>query len=240
MTFARGNASHRRRVTPPRATDLAMTVVRTLFSDADGASVATVNADEDGDKRDRANAPAQTEKDENRDDDDDDGDDASRADDGALAGVSPIKKTSPRVASEDEREPWTSPRPTADGEASFRFDSTFGDDSSSARGVDDDGSFESADDATMVAFNATFDSCVDAHDVTFHSVVANRSMLEEDDLSDFFDFGSTRAKKKKFRARVGAVIRAVVAFVGGFVVAREVAVRVSAKMEERERRRKCE
>jgi len=216
-----------------------MTVVRKLFSDADGASVATVNADEDGDKRDRANAPAQTEKDENRDDDDDDGDDASRADDGALAGVSPIKKASPRVASEDEREPWTSPRPTADGEASFLFNSTFEDDSSSARGVDDDGSFESADDATMVAFNATFDSCVDAHDVTFHSVVANHSILE-DDLSDDFEFDSTRAKKKKFRARVGAVIRAAVAFVGGFVVAREVAVRVSAKMEERERRRKCE
>ena len=218
-----------------------MTVVRKLFSDAVGASVATVNAGEDGDKRDRANAPAQTEEDDNRDDDDDDDDDeASRADDGALAGVSPIKKTSPRVASDDERATWTSPRPTADGEASFRFDSTFEDDSSSARGVDDDGSFESADDATMVAFNATFDSCVDAHDLTFHSVVANRSMLE-DDLSDDFEFDdSTRVKKKKLRARVGAVIRAAVAFVGGFIVAREVAVRVSAKMEERERRRKCE
>jgi hypothetical protein len=211
-----------------------MTVVRKLFSDADGASVATVNAGEEGDKRDRANAPAQTEEDDNRDDD---GDEASRADDGALAGVSPIRKTSPRVASEDESATWTSPRPTADGEASFRFNSTFEDDSSSARGVDDDGSFESADDATMVVFNATFDSCVDAHDVTFFSVVANRSMLE-DDLSDDFEFGdSTGAKKKKFRARVGAVIRAAVAFVGGFVIAREVAVRVSAKMEERERRR---
>ncbi len=221
----------RRIVTPPRdarASDRshAMTVARKLFSNADGASVATVHSDEDGDAR-AMNARARA-KDE-RDDDGDDGD-ASRAGEGALAGVSPITPNFPRVAIEDESETWTSPRPTAEGEASFRFDSTF--DTSPAREMDDDASFESAN-ATMAGLNMTFES-VDAHDATFHSVMVNRSTLSDD-----FEFDdSKRAEKKKFRARVETVIRAVMALVGGFVVAREVAARVSAKMEARERRRK--
>ena len=201
----------------------AMTVARKLFSDADGASTrtsaATASSDEDGGAR-AMNARSLAK--------DDDGD-ASRAGEGAIAGLSPIESNVSRVAIEDERETWTSPRPTAEGEASFRFDSTF--DASPAREMDDDASFESAD-ATMVGLNVTFES-VDARDATFHSVMVNRSTSSDD-----FEFDdSKRAEKKKFRARVETVIRAVMALVGGFVVAREVAARVSAKMEAPERRR---
>ena len=201
----------------------AMTVARKLFSDADGASTrtsaATASSDEDGGAR-AMNARSLAK--------DDDGD-ASRAGEGAIAGLSPIESNVSRVAIEDERETWTSPRPTAEGEASFRFDSTF--DASPAREMDDDASFESAD-ATMMGLNATFES-VDARDATFHSAMVNRSTSSDD-----FEFDdSKRAEKKKFRARGETVIRAVMALVGGFVVACEVAARVSAKMEAPERRR---
>ena len=222
MTFIR------RIVTPPRDArarerSRAMTVARQLFSDA---SAATASSDADGGAR-AMNARSLA-KDDERDDDDD----ASRAGEGAIAGIagmSPIESNVSRVAIEDERETWTSPRPTAEGEASFRFDSTF--DASPAREMDDDASFESAD-ATMMGLNATFES-VDARDATFHSAMVNRSTSSED-----FEFDdSKRAEKKKFRARVETVIRAVMALVGGFVVAREAAARVSAKMEAPERRR---
>ena len=226
MTFIR------RIVTPPRDArererSRAMTVARKLFSDADGAvgaSAATASSDEDGGAR--AMNARRFAKDDERDDDGD----ASRAGEGAIAGLSPIESNVSRVAIEDERETWTSPRPTAEGEASFRFDSTF--DTSPAREMDDDASFESAN-ATMVGLNMTFES-VDAHDATFHSVMVNRSTSSDD--FEFVD-DSKRAEKKKFRARVETVIRAVMALVGGFVVAREVAARVSAKMEAPERRR---
>ena len=225
MTFIR------RIVTPPRDArarerSRAMTVARKLFSDADGGFAATASSDEDGGAR--AMNARRFAKDDERDDDGD----ASRAGEGAIAGIaglSPIESNVSRVAIEDERETWTSPRPTAEGEASFRFDSTF--DTSPAREMDDDASFESAN-ATMVGLNMTFES-VDAHDATFHSVMVNRSTSSDD-----FEFDdSKRAEKKKFRARVETVIRAVMALVGGFVVAREVAARVSAKMEAPERRR---
>ena len=199
----------------------AMTVARKLFSDADGGFAATASSDEDGGAR-AMNARRFAK------DDDDDGD-ASRAGEGAIAGMSPIEPNVSRVAIEDESETWTSPRPTVEGEASFRFDSTF--DTSPAREMDDDASFESAD-ATMMGLNATFES-VDARDATFHSAMVNRSTSSDD-----FEFDdSKRAEKKKFRARVETVIRAVMALVGGFVVAREAAARVSAKMEAPERRR---
>ena len=221
MTFIR------RIVTPPRDArarerSRAMTVARQLFSDA---SAATASSDADGGAR-AMNARSLA-KDDERDDDDD----ASREGEGegAIAGLSPIESNVSRVAIEDERETWTSPRPTAEGEASFRFDSTF--DASPAREMDDDASFESAD-ATMMGLNATFES-VDARDATFHSAMVNRSTSSED-----FEFDdSKRAEKKKFRARVETVIRAVMALVGGVVVAREAAARVSAKMEAPERRR---
>ncbi len=219
MTFIR------RIVTPPRDArarerSRAMTVARQLFSDA---SAATASSDADGGAR-AMNARSLA-KDDERDDDGD----ASRAGEGAIAGLSPIESNVSRVAIEDERETWTSPRPTAEGEASFRFDSTF--DASPAREMDDDASFESAD-ATMMGLNATFES-VDARDATFHSAMVNRSTSSDD-----FEFDdSKRAEKKKFRARVETVIRAVMALVGGFVVAREAAARVSAKMEAPERRR---
>lgn len=222
MTFIR------RIVTPPRDArarerSRAMTVARQLFSDA---SAATASSDADGGAR-AMNARSLA-KDDERDDDGD----ASRAGEGAIAGIaglSPIESNVSRVAIEDERETWTSPRPTAEGEASFRFDSTF--DTSPAREMDDDASFESAD-ATMMGLNATFES-VDARDATFHSAMVNRSTSSDD-----FEFDdSKRAEKKKFRARVETVIRAVMALVGGFVVAREAAARVSAKMEAPERRR---
>ena len=220
MTFIR------RIVTPPRDArarerSRAMTVARKLFSDADGGFAATASSDEDGGAR-AMNARRFAK------DDDDDGD-ASRAGEGAIAGMSPIEPNVSRVAIEDESETWTSPRPTVEGEASFRFDSTF--DTSPAREMDDDASFESAD-ATMMGLNATFES-VDARDATFHSAMVNRSTSSED-----FEFDdSKRAEKKKFRARVETVIRAVMALVGGFVVAREVAARVSAKTEAPKRRR---
>ena len=220
MTFIR------RIVTPPRDArarerSRAMTVARKLFSDADGGFAATASSDEDGGAR-AMNARRFAK------DDDDDGD-ASRAGEGAIAGMSPIEPNVSRVAIEDESETWTSPRPTVEGEASFRFDSTF--DTSPAREMDDDASFESAD-ATMMGLNVTFES-VDARDATFHSVMVNRSTSSDD-----FEFDdSKRAEKKKFRARVETVIRAVMALVGGFVVAREVAARVSAKMEAPKRRR---
>ena len=220
MTFIR------RIVTPPRDArarerSRAMTVARKLFSDADGGFAAMASSDEDGGAR-AMNARRFAK------DDDDDGD-ASRAGEGAIAGMSPIEPNVSRVAIEDESETWTSPRPTVVGEASFRFDSTF--DTSPAREMDDDASFESAD-ATMVGLNVTFES-VDARDATFHSVMVNRSTSSDD-----FEFDdSKRAEKKKFRARVETVIRAVMALVGGFVVAREAAARVSAKMEAPERRR---
>ena len=220
MTFIR------RIVTPPRDArarerSRAMTVARQLFSDA---SAATASSDADGGAR-AMNARSLA-KDDERDDDGD----ASRAGEGAIAGMSPIEPNVSRVAIEDESETWTSPRPTVEGEASFRFDSTF--DTSPAREMDDDASFESAN-ATMVGLNMTFES-VDAHDATFHSVMVNRSAS-----SDEFEFvdDSKRAEKKKFRARVETVIRAVMALVGGFVVAREVAARVSAKTEAPKRRR---
>ena len=221
MTFIR------RIVTPPRDArarerSRAMTVARKLFSDADGGFAATASSDEDGGAR-AMNARRFAK------DDDDDGD-ASRAGEGAIAGMSPIEPNVSRVAIEDESETWTSPRPPVEGEASFRFDSTF--DTSPAREMDDDASFESAN-ATMVGLNMTFES-VDAHDATFHSVMVNRSTSSDD--FEFVD-DSKRAEKKKFRARVETVIRAVMALVGGFVVAREVAARVSAKMEAPERRR---
>ena len=220
MTFIR------RIVTPPRDArarerSRAMTVARQLFSDA---SAATASSDADGGAR-AMNARSLA-KDDERDDDGD----ASRAGEGAIAGLSPIESNVSRVAIEDERETWTSPRPTAEGEASFRFDSTF--DTSPAREMDDDASFESAN-ATMMGLNMTFES-VDAHDATFHSVMVNRSASSDD--FEFVD-DSKRAEKKKFRARVETVIRAVMALVGGFVVAREAAARVSAKMEAPERRR---
>ena len=220
MTFIR------RIVTPPRDArarerSRAMTVARKLFSDADGGFAATASSDEDGGAR-AMNARRFAK------DDDDDGD-ASRAGEGAIAGMSPIEPNVSRVAIEDESETWTSPRPTVEGEASFRFDSTF--DTSPAREMDDDASFESAN-ATMMGLNMTFES-VDARDATFHSVMVNRSTSSDD-----FEFDdSKRAEKKKFRARVETVIRAVMALVGGFVVAREVAARVSAKMEAPKRRR---
>ena len=222
MTFIR------RIVTPPRDArarerSRAMTVARQLFSDA---SAATASSDADGGAR-AMNARSLEAKDDERDDDGD----ASRAGEGegAIAGLSPIESNVSRVAIEDERETWTSPRPTAEGEASFRFDSTF--DASPAREMDDDASFESAD-ATMMGLNATFES-VDARDATFHSAMVNRSTSSDD-----FEFDdSKRAEKKKFRARVETVIRAVMALVGGFVVAREVAARVSAKTEAPKRRR---
>ena len=220
MTFIR------RIVTPPRDArarerSRAMTVARQLFSDA---SAATASSDADGGAR-AMNARSLA-KDDERDDDGD----ASRAGEGAIAGMSPIEPNVSRVAIEDESETWTSPRPTVEGEASFRFDSTF--DTSPAREMDDDASFESAN-ATMMGLNMTFES-VDAHDATFHSVMVNRSAS-----SDEFEFvdDSKRAEKKKFRARVETVIRAVMALVGGFVVAREVAARVSAKTEAPKRRR---
>ena len=223
MTFIR------RIVTPPRDArarerSRAMTVARKLFSDADGGFAATASSDEDGGAR-AMNARRFAK------DDDDDGD-ASRAGEGegAIAGLSPIESNVSRVAIEDERETWTSPRPTAEGEASFRFDSTF--DTSPAREMDDDASFESAN-ATMMGLNMTFES-VDAHDATFHSVMVNRSASSDD--FEFVD-DSKRAEKKKFRARVETVIRSVMALVGGFVVAREVAARVSAKTEAPKRRR---
>ena len=220
MTFIR------RIVTPPRDArarerSRAMTVARQLFSDA---SAATASSDEDGGAR--AMNARRFAKDDERDDDGD----ASRAGEGAIAGLSPIESNVSRVAIEDESETWTSPRPPVEGEASFRFDSTF--DTSPAREMDDDASFESAN-ATMVGLNMTFES-VDAHDATFHSVMVNRSTSSDD--FEFVD-DSKRAEKKKFRARVETVIRAVMALVGGFVVAREVAARVSAKMEAPERRR---
>ena len=220
MTFIR------RIVTPPRDArarerSRAMTVARKLFSDADGGFAATASSDEDGGAR-AMNARRFAK------DDDDDGD-ASRAGEGAIAGMSPIEPNVSRVAIEDESETWTSPRPTVEGEASFRFDSTF--DTSPAREMDDDASFESAN-ATMMGLNTTFES-VDARDATFHSVMVNRSTSSED-----FEFDdSKRAEKKKFRARVETVIRSVMALVGGFVVAREVAARVSAKTEAPKRRR---
>ena len=222
MTFIR------RIVTPPRDArarerSRAMTVARQLFSDA---SAATASSDADGGAR-AMNARSLEAKDDERDDDGD----ASRAGEGegAIAGLSPIESNVSRVAIEDERETWTSPRPTAEGEASFRFDSTF--DASPAREMDDDASFESAD-ATMMGLNATFES-VDARDATFHSAMVNRSTSSDD-----FEFDdSKRAEKKKFRARVETVIRSVMALVGGFVVAREVAARVSAKTEAPKRRR---
>ena len=220
MTFIR------RIVTPPRDArarerSRAMTVARKLFSDADGGFAATASSDEDGGAR-AMNARRFAK------DDDDDGD-ASRAGEGAIAGMSPIEPNVSRVAIGDERETWTSPRPTVEGEASFRFDSTF--DTSPAREMDDDASFESAD-ATMMGLNATFES-VDARDATFHSAMVNRSTSSDD-----FEFDdSKRAEKKKFRARVETVIRSVMALVGGFVVAREVAARVSAKTEAPKRRR---
>ncbi len=221
MTFIR------RIVTPPRDArarerSRAMTVARQLFSDA---SAATASSDADGGAR-AMNARSLA-KDDERDDDGD----ASREGEGegAIAGLSPIESNVSRVAIEDERETWTSPRPTAEGEASFRFDSTF--DASPAREMDDDASFESAD-ATMMGLNATFES-VDARDATFHSAMVNRSTSSDD-----FEFDdSKRAEKKKFRARVETVIRAVMTLVGGVVVAREAAARVSAKMETPERRR---
>lgn len=223
MTFIR------RIVTPPRDArarerSRAMTVARKSFSDADGdASAATASSDEDGGAR--AMNARRLAKDDERDDDGD----ASRAGEGAIAGMSPIEPNVSRVAIEDESETWTSPRPTVEGEASFRFDSTF--DTSPAREMDDDASFESAD-ATMMGLNATFES-VDARDATFHSAMVNRSTSSDD-----FEFDdSKRAEKKKFRARVETVIRAVMALVGGVVVAREAAARVSAKMEAPERRR---
>ena len=223
MTFIR------RIVTPPRDArarerSRAMTVARQLFSDA---SAATASSDADGGAR-AMNARSLA-KDDERDDDGD----ASRAGEGAIAGIaglSPIESNVSRVAIEDERETWTSPRPTAEGEASFRFDSTF--DTSPAREMDDDASFESAN-ATMMGLNMTFES-VDAHDATFHSVMVNRSASSDD--FEFVD-DSKRAEKKKFRARVETVIRSVMALVGGFVVAREVAARVSAKTEAPKRRR---
>lgn len=223
MTFIR------RIVTPPRDArarerSRAMTVARKLFSDADGGFAATASSDEDGGAR--AMNARRLAKDDERDDDDA----ASRAGEGAIAGLSPIESNVSRVAIEDERETWTSPRPTAEGEASFRFDSTF--DASPAREMDDDASFESAN-ATMMGLNMTFES-VDAHDATFHSVMVNRSASSDD--FEFVD-DSKRAEKKKFRARVETVIRAVMALVGGFVVAREVAARVSAKTEAPKRRR---
>ena len=197
MTFIR------RIVTPPRDArarerSRAMTVARKLFSDADGGFAATASSDEDGGAR-AMNARRFAK------DDDDDGD-ASRAGEGAIAGMSPIEPNVSRVAIEDESETWTSPRPTVEGEASFRFDSTF--DTSPAREMDDDASFE--------------------------SVMVNRSTSSDD--FEFVD-DSKRAEKKKFRARVETVIRAVMALVGGFVVAREVAARVSAKTEAPKRRR---
>ena len=199
-----------------------MTVARQLFSDA---SAATASSDADGGAR-AMNARSLEAKDDERDDDGD----ASRAGEGegAIAGLSPIESNVSRVAIEDERETWTSPRPTAEGEASFRFDSTF--DASPAREMDDDASFESAD-ATMMGLNATFES-VDARDATFHSAMVNRS-TSSDDSNRRLETG----RKEKFRARVETVIRAVMALVGGFVVAREAAARVSAKMEAPERRR---
>ena len=223
MTFIR------RIVTPPRDArarerSRAMTVARKLFSDADGGFAATASSDEDGGAR--AMNARRFAKDDERDDDGD----ASRAGEGAIAGMSPIEPNVSRVAIEDESETWTSPRPTVEGEASFRFDSTF--DTSPAREMDDDASFESAN-ATMMGLNMTFES-VDAHDATFHSVMVNRSTSSDD--FEFVD-DSKRAEKKKFRARVETVIRAVMALVGGFVVAREVAARVSAKMEAPKRRR---